>query len=165
MLVVGMTACSSESANPQVVPGVSSTDGPVVDQIMAAVEALEELLGGPQDYVEINADPQMVSLITFDAATSQARAYRYLGGVITPASEAFSISGGTVLRAEWIEFDPDHIFGMLRSELPDSTIVGFVVLGTADQTATYEAVVQSRQGGQILVSLSGTGTVLSVQAL
>jgi hypothetical protein len=65
----------------------------VVDQILAAVEALEELLGGPQDYVEINADPQMVSLITFDAATSQARAYRYLGGVITPASEAFSISG------------------------------------------------------------------------
>jgi hypothetical protein len=169
MLTLGSVACSQESVSEPTVTGVvtgaMSTDGPVVEQILPAVTALEELLGGPQDYVEINADSQMVSLITFDAEASQARAYRYLQGVVVPASEPFAMSGGTPLRAEWITFDAEKIFQALRTELPESVVVGFVVLAGADQTATYEAVVQSRQGGQILVSLGPEGQILSVQAL
>lgn len=138
---------------------------PVVEQIPAAVTALEELLGGPQEYVEINADSRLVSLITFNSATSQAQAYRYFQGVVTPASEPFAISGGTPLQAEWIAFDPEMIFEPLGEEVPNSTVVGFVILAGPDQTATYEAVVQSAQGGQILVGLGAQGQVLSVQAL
>jgi hypothetical protein len=162
MIGLGTVGCSQETVTG---PGLLADVGPVVDQILPAVTALEELLGGPQDYVEINADAQMVSLITFDAEVSQAQAYRYLGGVIVPASEPFGISGGTPLRAEWITFDAEAIFRTLREELPESIVVGFVILAGADQTATYEAIVQSRQGGQILVSLSPQGQVLSVQAL
>lgn len=172
-LVIGLTlglgaaGCSegTDSGSVSTGPALAQAAGPVVDQIAAAVTALEELLGGPQEYVEINADTRMVSLITFDASSSEAQAYRYLAGVITPASEPFGISGGTPLRAEWIAFDPDRIFESLQAELPDSSVVGFVILAGTGETATYEAVLQSRQGGQILVSLGAQGQVLSVQVL
>jgi hypothetical protein len=166
-LGLGAAGCSegADSGSVTTGPAPAQAAGPVVDQIAAAVTALEELLGGPQEYVEINADTRMVSLVTFDASSSEAQAYRYLAGVITPASEPFGISGGTPLRAEWIAFDPDRIFESLRAELPDSSVVGFVILAGTGETATYEAVLQSRQGGQILVSLGAQGQVLSVQVL
>jgi hypothetical protein len=129
------------------------------------VDALEALLGGPQDYVEINADTQIVSLIVFDAATSQATPYRYLRGQIAQVGEPFAISGGQPLRAEWIDFDPSTMFDVVKSEVPQASIVGFVILAGATDNATYEALLQSRQGGQILVTLSSLGQVLSVQAL
>jgi hypothetical protein len=156
-----LSACSSSSQS----DAGSGGPLPIVDQIAPAITALEATLGGPQDYVEINADAQMVSLITYDATASQAQAYRYLQGVLTPASEPFEISGGTPLRAEWITFDPEIIFDILRTELPTSTVVGFVILAGPSQTATYEALLQSRQGGQILVTLGPQGQVLSVQPL
>jgi hypothetical protein len=159
-LAVGVAGCSDDANSPP-----TQAVSPVVDQIVPAIIALEELLGGPQDYVEINADAQMVSLITFDAEASQAQAYRYLQGVIAPASEPFAISGGTPLRAEWIAFDPEQILVTLRTELPESAVVGFVILAGANQTAAFEAIVQSRQGGQILVRLGPEGQVLSVETL
>jgi hypothetical protein len=165
---VGLSACS----RPAVAPPLDAPDtsaairrDPVITEIAPAVEALETMLGGPQEYVEINADAQIVSLIVFDAITSQAIPYRYLRGEIARVGEPFAISGGQPLRAEWINFDPATMFDALRSEVPEANIVGFVILAGAEGTVTYETFLQSRQGGQILVTLSPDGQVLSVQAL
>ncbi len=163
-----LVACATESA-PSPVDAVEmkvpAERDPVISQIAPAVEALEELLGGPQDYVEINADTRIVSLIVFDREASQAIPYRYLGGQIAQIAEPFAISGGRPLRAEWINFDASTMFDALRSEVPQAAILGFVILAGAEQTVTYEALLQSRQGGQILVTLDPEGQVLSVQAL
>jgi hypothetical protein len=167
-LGTGMSACSSGSITPSPEasdPSAVTRRDPVIADILPAVDALETLLGGPLDYVEINADSQIVSLIVFDATTSQAIPYRYLRGEIARVGEPFAISGGQPLRAEWINFDPSTMFDAVRSEVPEANIVGFVILAGAGETATYEAFLQSRQGGQILVSLGPEGQVLSVQAL
>jgi hypothetical protein len=165
---VGLSACSRVAVAPP--PEATETIAaigrdPVITEIAPAVEALETMLGGPQEFVEINADAQIVSLIVYDRDSSQATSYRYLRGQIARFGEPFAISGGRPLRAEWIDFDPATMFDALRSEVPEANIVGFVILAGSEGSVTYETFLQSRQGGQILVTLGSDGQVLSVQAL
>lgn len=145
--------------------GAPSGALPLVGEIAAAVTALEAVLGGPQDYVEINADRVMVSLIVFDTGQATATAYRYRDGELAQASDPFPIGGGMALRAEWMEFDPAQVLARVRTELPDSSVIGFVILAAGEGVARYEAVVRSSQGGLFAVGLGPTGQILGVETL
>lgn len=151
--------------SPFIEDGAPAEALPVVGEISVAVAALEALLGGPQEYVEINADRVMVSLIVFDTDQATATAYRYRDGELAQASEPFAIGGGVALRAEWIAFDPEQVLARVRTELPGSAVIGFVVLAAGEGVARYEAVVRSSQGGLLAVGLGPTGQILGVETL
>jgi hypothetical protein len=134
---------------------------PLVDQIAPAIVAVEDELGGPQRYFEINATPQLVNL--FVAGDGEVTPYVYVGGELGPAGAPAAAEGAT-FTADAVAFDPDRILDGVRDELPESAIVLFTIAGGPGGAVQYGATVQSERGGTLDVVLDPDGSVQSVTA-
>jgi len=137
---------------------------PLVDSIAPAVDALEAELGGPQRYFEINATPQFVNLFVAVDGAAQVQAYLYVDGELGPPKPP-EAAGGATFEAAALTFDPDEVLDGVADELPESDVVVFSVVGGPGGAVRYGAVLESRQGGQLDVTLSPDGAVQSVDAL
>ena len=62
-------------------------------EIAPAIAALEAELGGPQQYFEINATPQLVNLFVADAATAAVTPFVYVGGSLAETGQAAGAQG------------------------------------------------------------------------
>lgn len=162
-------ACSgSQSSEPTVAvtdplrPNECAEADPVllVDQIDEAVAAVEDQLGGPQRYFEINATTVVVNLFVAGE-----------GDLVTPFAFAADgltsqdpVSGatGNTFAAEAIEFDPTRVTSCVTAELVTSTQEVFIVLGGPDGAVSYSLLTRSTEGGQLLVSVDADGSVLAV---
>ena len=78
-----------------------------------------------------------------------------LAAVLTPYRWLLWLGGLFVLSAYRF---PTGVVG----QLPTSTLTAFVVEGGPNGVVRYSVVVASEQGGQLVVEVSGTGQVLSV---
>lgn len=137
---------------------------PVVGEISAAIEAVEEHYGAPQDYFEISADLERVSVIVAaDGATAAEQGYYEPDGGFTVPEPVGEASGST-FRADALDIDAGTIFSAIRDELDDPVIIDFAVQGSADGSAIYDATVAGERGGVLLVLLAGDGSILAVQA-
>ena len=134
---------------------------PVVDQIAPATAAVEEELGGPQRYFEINATPQLVNLFVARDDGNEVEIYLYHDGELEPPTPPAPASGPT-FAASALDFDPDTVLAQVSEDLPDSDIVVFAVTAGADGAPELSATVQSEQGGLLDIALGPTGEVLSV---
>jgi hypothetical protein len=171
-LAIGLTvaACSAEgsSSGTQVVdsttPSDSLADSPIapprVDLINTAITALEERLGGPQRYFEINATSQLINLIVALNDGAVAQPWVYLDGELS-STDGVEASGFT-FSAATLDFDPDRLLSKLQAELPQSSPDLFFVEGGAGGIVRYSVAVTSQQGGQLVVVVGRDGTVLSV---
>lgn len=140
-----------------------ASPGPLVGEIDEALAAVEARYGGPQDYFEVSADSERVSVIVaVDGATAAERALYVDGELVGP--ESVGPASGATFRAEAIEVDPDRVFDELREQLDDPDIVDFAVQGGPDGSVAYDATVRSRQGGTLLVLLGADGRILGTQA-
>lgn len=142
----------------------ADADLPLVGEIAPAMAAVDEALGGPQDYYEVSATPQLVNLFVAgddDTVTP----YVYLDGVLADPAPTQSGAEGATFRAEAVTFDPDQVFDTLTGELEDSTVTEFVVLGGPDGAVRYEATVLSARGGTLSAVLGPEGQILSVDPL
>ncbi len=83
-LVVGAASCGG---------GDDAAARPALDQIAPAVAAVEAKLGGPQQYFEINATPQLVNLFVADAAKTTVTPYVYVGGAVAEAGPSAGAQG------------------------------------------------------------------------
>jgi hypothetical protein len=135
---------------------------PLVGEIAPAVAAVEAELGGPQDYFEVNATPQLVNLFVATDAGSTATAYVYLDGELQPPAPPGQVAGGATFRAEALDFDPDLVFSGIAEELGDPTVTQFVVVGGPGGAVQYSAFVTSSEGGVLDVLLGPDGAVLGV---
>ncbi len=157
-------------AVPLVFAGCGGGDGgddalrPVVDEIAPATAALEEELGGPQQYFEINATPQFVNLFVASDDRTEVQTYLYVDGELEPPTPPAPASGPTFAWSA-VELDPDTVLAQVSEDLADSDIVVFAIRAGAEGEPEFTARVQSEQGGMLDVALSPTGEVLSVDPL
>ncbi len=137
---------------------------PLVRRIDDAVFAVESQLAAPQEYFEISATADEVSLIVARPVEGGLEADRYVwsAGEVGPV-EMLGEATGSTFAASDLSFDPDDVFDRLRDELDDPMIVDFAVTGGEGRVA-YDATVQSASGGVLLVLLGPGGDILAVQA-
>lgn len=155
LLVVAACACGSGSA---------VQTGPRVDLIDDAVDAVDAHYGAPQDYFEISATLERVSVIVaVEGATAAEQGYFEPDAGFTVPEPVGAASGAT-FTADALEFDADRIFDGVRDELDDPVIVDFAIQGGPDGSVIYDATVSSAAGGAIRVLLSADGAVLGAQA-
>lgn len=136
---------------------------PLVHQVDAALDAVDDRYGGPQDYFEVVALHDSVSAVVAVDGGTAAEAITYTDGELDEPSPLGPADGST-FRADQVELDPDRIFDRLRDDLPDSTIVDLAIQGGASGSVIYDARVESPQGGMLLVLLGPTGEILGTQA-
>ena len=130
---------------------------PALDQIAPAVAALEAKLGGPQQYFEINATPQLVNLFVADAATTTVDAVRLRRRRAWPRRAQPAGAEGNTFAAAAATFDPATILDQVTDQLPDSDIVLFTIAGGPGGAVQYTAGVQSEEGGTLDVTLAADG--------
>jgi hypothetical protein len=152
LLVVGTAGCGGGDDGPE---------RPALDQVGPAVAAVEAKLGGPQQYFEINATPQVVNLFVANAAKTSVTPYVYVGGSLAEAGEPAGAQGNT-FAASALTFDPATILEGVVAKLPASDIALFTVAGGPGGAVQYTASVQSKEGGTLDVTLAADGTVQSV---
>lgn len=145
------------------VAGTSSAQAPQprVDLIGAAMTALETKLGGPQEYFEINATPQLVNLFVALNDGKVAQGWVYLDGELT-SKEGQPATGHTFAKAA-LDFDPATVLTQVESQLPQSRPDVFIVEGGEGGIVRYSVALTSQQGGQLVVIVDKGGKVLSVE--
>ena len=154
------TTAATTSVSP-VAPG----EAPIlrVDQIHAAIAAVEAERGGPQEYFEINATPALVNVFVADVEAGQVIPYTYVDGELSAAEP--SDAEGNTFDAAAIDFDPSSVTQRVTEELAGSTQDAFVIEGGPDGAIRRTVVVTSEAGGQLLVVVGPDGAVISVDAV
>ena len=138
----------------------SPAPAPRVDLIGTAVPALETRLGGPQQYFEINATPQLVNLIVALNDGKKAQPWVYIDGELS--STDVKDATGFSFAATALDFDAAKVLSKLQADLPQSSADLFFVEGGEGGAVQYSVAVTSRQGGQLVVTVGPDGTVRSV---
>ena len=154
--LVSLVACGGGDA--------SDVPLPIVDEIDAAIEAVEAHYGAPQEYFEISATLDRVSVIVaVDGATAAEQGF-YVPGDGLDGPEPVGEASGATFGADAIDLDTAGVFDQLRDELDDPAIIDFAIQGNGSGGVVYDATVASDAGGRLLVLLSRNGRVLGVQA-
>ena len=134
----------------------------MVDRIDDAVAAVEAYYDAPQDYLEVSATEDLVSVIVALADGGAEQAFWSPDdGLVEPVP--IDVGERATFRAGDIDVHPDRVFDQVRDELPDSEIVDFAVTGAEDGLVVYDARLRSRQGGNLLVLLDREGRILGAQ--
>ncbi len=158
--------CSSDesasglSSTPTTAPPLALGEAPLrVEQITDAVAAVEAELGAPQQFFEVNATPTIVNLfLAVDDATA-AVAYVYAAGELNDPSPPQPASGPT-FGADDIAFDETTVLALVRSQLSTSNFRLFSITGIEQGGVQYQVVIESTQGTEFVVYLSGNGAIL-----
>lgn len=141
--------------------GEGPAGGPLVGDIDEAVAAVEAFYGSPQEYVEVSATDEVVSLIVAVDDTVEQAFWQPSGGLTDPVP--VGSDERPTFRADTIAFDPASILDGVAEQLPDSEIVDFAVTGNGAGGVVYDARLRSSRGGVLLVLLAADGTVLGAQ--
>ena len=152
LAVLALAACGGDGNDPVT---------PALDQIAPAVAAVEAELGGPPQFFEINATPQVVNLFVATDDAMQVVPYVYVGGELATAAEPAGAEGST-FGADALTFDSATVLDAIEAELPDADVVLFSVAGGPGGAVQYTASVQSADGGSLDVVLGPDGSVESV---
>lgn len=137
---------------------------PLVGDIAEAITAVEEWYGAPQQYFEISATLQSVSLIMSvdDGATAE-QAFFVAGELVAPApNEGYTVEDPTFPATD-VKFEPDNIFRGVVKDLECPVLIDFAITPAPGGVA-YDATVASDEGGVLLVLLGPNGEVQGVQA-
>lgn len=138
----------------------AEADLPQVARITEAIEALEQQLGAPQQYFEVNATARVVNLFVALNDGTLAQAWLYLDGTFT-SQEAQAASGGT-FAADDVAFDADRVLERVRSEVPEAVLESFYVHGDGKGNVQYGVLASALCGGGLDVVVGPDGSVKSV---
>lgn len=161
LLTVG--GCSGSSHTTQTLPSTTpatSATAPRVGLIDDAITALEDKLGGPQQYFEINATSQLVNLFVSLNGDKLVQPWVYLDGELS-STEPHDATGFSFAKSA-LDFDPDKVLSHLEAELPQSRPDVFFIEGGQGGIVRYSVTVTSSKGGQLVVVVGPDGAVKSV---
>lgn len=153
--VVTVAACGGDDGG----------DDAFVGDIRAAIEAVEAELGGPQEYFEVTASPQLTNVFVSLQDGTIAVPYVYLDGELQPPAPSLSGASGFTFTADDLDFDEGAILGRVADELPDATIDTLSVEGGDGGTVRYVVSARSEVGGVLDVVVGPDGAVLAVDPL
>lgn len=157
----GLVACGNDDA-PDALGG---RETPAVDQIEVAVEELERLLGGSQDYFEINAGERFVNLFVATDDRTTVTPYLFADGAVQAPAPTRPVAEGATFTADDIVFDPDRVLHRVADELPDAILTTFVIVVGPDDRLRYEVLARSARGGTLAVEVTPDGEVVGVESL
>ncbi len=160
-IVASLTAGSASCASDDTAGG----SDPIVADVRAAVAAVEAARGGPQQFFEVTATPQLTNVfVAVDDATA-AVPYVYLDGELQPPGPLIDGASGRTFGASALDFDDANVLSGVRADLPDSTIDAFSVEGAPGGFVRYVVSVRSAQGGVLDVVVAPGGAVVEVVPL
>ena len=145
--------------------GDGAPDARFVTDVRDAVEAVEDARGGPQQYFEVTATPQVTNVfVAVDEATA-AVAYAYVDGELQPPAPPIDGASGRTFVAEAIAFDEEGLLDRIAEELPDATVDALSVEGGPGGRVRYVLAVRSAAGGVLDVVVGADGEILSVDPI
>ena len=134
---------------------------PAIEEIGAAIAAVDAARGGPQSYFEVNATGRTVNLFVATDGATTVTPYRYLAGELLAPDPASTASGPT-FTADAVAFDPATVLDRIAGELDDPVVARFAIAAAPDGTPQYFASVVSEQGGTLEVTLGPDGSIQAV---
>lgn len=154
--------------------GATSGPRPLVEEIPAAISAMNEVYGGVADleYFEISADLTGVSLVlaehemssdSADIEATFATSFRWQDDSLDQVGETAQAEGATFLGSQ-VVIDPKVIFSRIEDELDGPSIVDLAVQGSGTGDVVIDVTVENSKGGRLLVLVDASGRVLGVQA-
>ena len=114
----GCSGSSNAAATSTSTTVEASTTLPRVDLIAKAISALEDKLGAPQQYFEINATSQLVNLFVALNDDKLVQPWVYLDGELS-STEPHDATGFSFAKSA-LDFDPDKVLSRVETELPQS---------------------------------------------
>ena len=162
-LAFGLAACGGdgETDRNEPTPVVISVPEAAVADVAAAMEAVDEELGGAQQYFEVTANAQNVRLFVKVEGRDRVRSYLFVRGEVVPSGRAQPADGFTFAAGD-VDLEPDVMLDAVAEAAPDATIEEFSIVGTQEGPPRYAAFARSERGGVIDVVLAEDGTVLEV---
>lgn len=152
--VVGLAACGDD--------GDDEAGPSFAADVEAALDAVDEELGGPQQYFEVTATSQLTNVfVAVDEATA-AVPYVFVDGELAPPAPRQEGASGFTFGADVVQFDADAILSQVVEEVPGATIEALSVYGDDGGSVRYVVAVRSDAGGMLDVTVSPDGSVLAV---
>jgi hypothetical protein len=138
----------------------SDDELPAVGAVADAMAALEQELGAPAEYFEVNATARVVNLFVALNDATVAQPWVYVDGELS-SEDGQPASGGT-FGTDDVDFDSGTVLDGIRAELPDAIVETFYVHGDGQGNVRYGLLVSTQCGGGFDVIVGPDGSVLSV---
>jgi hypothetical protein len=161
--VVALAACSGGSGSSD--SAGNDEQSSFVADVRLAAEAVEAELGGPQEFYEITATPQLTNVFVAADAGTSAVPYIYVDGELQPPAPAIEGVEGQTFTSDALDFDEASVLDGVTADLPTATVDAFSVEGGAGGFVRYVISARSAQGGVLDIVVAPSGAVVEVIAL
>ena len=136
-----------------------------VSDIAAAAAAVDAALGGPQEFFEITATPQLTNVfVAIDGGTA-AVPYIYLDDELQLPAPRIDGAAGQTFKADAIDFDEATVLDGVENDLPNAMIDAFSVEGGPGGFVRFVVSARSEQGGVLDIVVAPSGAVIEVNLL
>jgi len=167
-LVAACGGSTDSDGDPGAGSGAPTSSAPVeietpafVFDVTAAMDAVEDELGGEQEFFEVTANDQFTNVFVAVDDRSAAVAYAYLDGELQPPAPKQTGAEGQTFDRDDVDFDPAAVTSGVGTDLPNSEVDAISVYGNG-VGATFVVAVTSPSGGFLDVVVGPDGQVFSV---
>ncbi|BAN01956.1 hypothetical protein [Ilumatobacter coccineus] len=165
--LMALGACSSDEPavdDSAIVSAGVAGEAEFVDDIDAAIAAVEAELGASQRYFEITANPQLTNIFVAVDDETAVVPYLFIDGELQPPAPKQTGANGHTFAASDVDIDGGLVAERFADELPNTAINAVSVYGDGFG-ATYVVAGRSEVGGLLDIVVTGDGQIVSVDPI
>ncbi len=144
--------------------GAETATPAFVDDVFAAIDAVEAELGAGQRFFEVTANAQFTNVFVAVDDGTAAVAYAFVDGELQPPAPKQTGADGLTFGRDDVEFDPELVLSGVQAELSESMVDAISVYGDG-VGATYVLAATSPAGGFLDIVVGPEGQVFSVDPI